>query len=348
MMPIVHHIAQLGLRVITGGLRAMDIALHLGAHRTGTTTFQSYLRANADGLQRAGITAWTPKRTRHGFFNGLIRNARNEQFSAISESIRSTGLIRIELERMERRQMRFLIVSEENMIGSMHSNIRAGALYPNLSVRLERFLPAFEDRCVRIGLAIRSLDAYWASTYAYAVEMGRPWPTPSDLDRVVTHPRTWRDVIQDAAAVLPNVQFRVWAAERFISQPDVQLGIMTGAQKVSRSSGARQWHNRGPRLAQLRDIASMTADPQIQANLPDGDGRWMPFDSNQQHALREKYQEDVAWLRNGADGLATFIEDTKTQPMSGDTGWKNNSDSVENFYGSPERGHSDGKRQEMG
>ncbi len=41
----------------------------------------------------------------------------------------------------------------------------------------------------------------------------------------------------------------------------------------------------------------------------DGEGRWHPFDSAQTAALREAYADDLLWLRAGADGLATLIEE---------------------------------------
>ena len=55
-----------------GTSAAMDIILHLGAHRTATTSFQHYLRANAAGLGAAGIGVWGPETTRDGLLAGVI------------------------------------------------------------------------------------------------------------------------------------------------------------------------------------------------------------------------------------------------------------------------------------
>ena len=49
----------------------MEIVLHIGAHRTATTSFQAYMRGNAPGLVQGGVAFWGPLRTRNGLFSGL-------------------------------------------------------------------------------------------------------------------------------------------------------------------------------------------------------------------------------------------------------------------------------------
>jgi hypothetical protein len=58
--------------------------------------------------------------------------------------------------------------------------------------------------------------------------------------------------------------------------------------------------------------------------LPEGAGRWQPFDAYQKQALQEAYADDLFWLSAGADGLARLIEETGpneagTQPPDGRT-----------------------------
>ncbi len=49
----------------------MRLILHIGAHRTGTTSFQSYMRRHSAELSDAGIGFWGPVRTRKGLFSGI-------------------------------------------------------------------------------------------------------------------------------------------------------------------------------------------------------------------------------------------------------------------------------------
>ncbi len=54
------------------GHRVMELILHIGAHRTATTTFQHYMRGQSNDLSRTGISFWGPARTRTGLFHGMF------------------------------------------------------------------------------------------------------------------------------------------------------------------------------------------------------------------------------------------------------------------------------------
>ena len=50
----------------------MKVILHTGAHRCATTSFQEYMRQNAQPLACQGIGFWGPYRTRGGaLFHGI-------------------------------------------------------------------------------------------------------------------------------------------------------------------------------------------------------------------------------------------------------------------------------------
>ena len=71
---------------------------------------------------------------------------------------------------------------------------------------------------------------------------------------------------------------------------------------------AREWMNSFPRLPQLRQVLrDRGLSPE---RLPNGEGRWTPFASEQSAALQEIYQDNLFWLGDGADGLANLIEET--------------------------------------
>ena len=61
-----------GAAIGQGLFAIMEIVFHLGAHRTGSTTFQSYMYDNIRVLEDGGIAYWGPKTTRKGLFRGLI------------------------------------------------------------------------------------------------------------------------------------------------------------------------------------------------------------------------------------------------------------------------------------
>ncbi len=282
----------------------MDIDLHLGAHRCGSTTLQRYLDRNAAALARAGLEIWTPGRTRGGLFSGLLQCPRRVTLDGERRGARATGLIRLEAARLARAGARQLLVSDENMIGAIRDNLRAGQLYPLAHERLLRFRNGFAD-CRRIGIAIRGYDGYWASSLAYAVAAGHRMPDRETLDRLVTQPRRWRHLVADVVRVFPSAQITVWSFEALAGRPEAQLDLLTGDSCAAlRLVGARDWRNAAPRRDALRRMLAQRGDAAGAAALPPGDDRWMPFDAAQRAKLRADYRVDLAWLASGAQGLA--------------------------------------------
>lgn len=289
----------------------MEINLHIGAHRTASTTLQTFLNTNQTALHDTGIEVWTPLRTRKGLFAGLIEQPEDITEAIARRAARSCGLIGIEVALLARAGRRQLLISDENMIGTTRNNLRQRRLYPRLDERLLRFGPTLGPRLRRIGLSIRSYDTYWASCMAFGIAQGFRMPMTADLDHYITQPRRWRDVIRDVATAFPGAEILVWPYERFAGQPDAQLAFLTGGVKPAAGvTGARDWINPSPRCDQLRMILNQRGDTSPGRNLTDQTGRWMPFDEAQRIAMRAQYAVDLDWLRSGADGLARLVEQT--------------------------------------
>lgn len=295
----------------------MDVTLHLGAHRTATTSFQHYLRENEQALQLAGIAVWDPRRTRSGLLTGVmpVPGARSPE----AQLKRARGRIAINLKQAEARGFRHVVISDENMIGAPRRNLRDGRLYADIGQRMARFAEAFDGRITRVSFSIRGQDSYWSSALAFAVGRGHRMPGTAELARLATAPRGWRDVLTDLACALPGVEIQVLPYEIFGGLPEARLQRMTQEAGLPRRY-AREWMHRAPGLNQLRKILSDRGGDA--ARLPGGDGRWHPFDQDQACALREAYADDLFWLRAGADGLATLTEETKpakagTRPRAG-------------------------------
>ncbi len=288
----------------------MDVILHLGAHRTASTSFQAYMRGNADQLAAHGIGFWGPWRTRNGLFNGVIptpgRISDERQYRLAS------GRIALACAKTAKSGMRQLVVSDENMLGAPRQNLRADCLYPDAAPRVANYLSAFGGGVERIVLSIRSPDYYWASCLAFAVARGHALPDAARLTALSQSRRGWRAVICDIASVAPAVPILVMTHEEFGGMPERRLWLMTGQRILPPMTHARQWLNRSPDLdhlrRSLRDRAAPT--PETTVTLPEGQGRWMPFNKHQQAAMREHYADDLFWLRAGADGLATLAEET--------------------------------------
>lgn len=288
--------------------RFMDIILHVGCHRTGSTSFQHYVRGNRARVMAQGTALWEPYQLHKGLFaEPRMLNGRNLQRRAM-------GRVRLHAAQARRTGAHQLLVTKENMIGAPRACLRAATLYPAIGERMERLDAAFEGAIARVVMVIRSQDLWWSSVAAYGVGRGHPMPDASRIAALADAPRTWRDVITDMACALPDTQIKVLPFEQFAGRSDKVLEEATG--HPAPLTHAESWLNRSPNLEMLRDKMAENGMPAgaLPDHLAQGQGRWNPFTPAQLAALREAYADDMMWLTAGADGLATLTEDrTRTR-----------------------------------
>ena len=301
-----------GLRRL--GRNLMEIILHVGAHRTATTSFQHYLREHGATISATGTGLWGPLRTRNGLFSGLFPGpAATIQRPSLD---RVRGRVALQLNKSRANGVKKLLITDENMIGTSRHCISTGTLFPAVGERMARYHAAFGNDVNQVLLTIRSPDTWWESAAAYSVQRGACVPTQAKLDKLASMARSWRDVIIDLACALPNTEIKVNTFEEFAGRPDAFLAQATGIDAPKDSQ--MRWMNRSPDLPALRAILTGRGDdPDL---LPDETGRWHPFTEAQSAMMRETYADDLFWLAAGADGLATLTEDTsrtragKSQP----------------------------------
>ncbi|MCA8868408.1 MAG: hypothetical protein KDA67_07145 [Rhodobacteraceae bacterium] len=286
--------------------RLLEVILHIGAHRTGTTSLQRALQKNHENLKKNGVSFWGPQITRSGRFNGLLQPIEKADRQTQKTIDRNYGVIRIELERLKEQAQRRLIISEENMLGSMRANLRASLLYPDIVERLGRFAHVFAPVATRIGMAVRSYEDYWSSSLAYAIAAGHDLPDEAALDRLVTQPRNWQRVIADVENAFPGAEIAVWEHDRLIGRPEAQFRVLTGGKGWISDDDER--HNASPGRDALREILLERGGRDTAAVIPPGAGRYMPFLLHHLETFREQYQEDLAWLRNRNRDRLTFVE----------------------------------------
>jgi len=291
----------------------LDITLHVGAHRTASTSFQCYLRANREALAQQQVGFWGPWRTRGGLLHGIAEPTGQAPLPGRQD--RGSGRVQLALDGARRSGVQQLLVSDENMLGTPRRCARKGVLYPDAGERVARLCAAFGG-VQRICLTIRSLNMWWASLFAYLVPRGEGLPTAAQLAQIATAPRSWRHVITDLSEACPQAEIRVMPFDAFSDRPDGLLRQMTDLPMVPPAPPGAFWKNRHLDLAALRaELAARGDDP---AQLPAGSGRYMPFDAAQTAALREAYTDDLFWLTAGAEGRATLMTDPDPEPRGTD------------------------------
>ncbi len=282
------------------GRFVMDITLHVGAHRSGTTTFQHYVRRQSARLEAQGIGFWGPGRTRKSIFPGLLY-----QRCVAADVRRAEGRVQMHIARLQVAGFRQLLVSDENMIGASRHCLLAGALYPAIGERMARISAAFGGQITRIVMTVRAQDLWWASAAAFTVARGHAVPTPEQRATIAQSKRTWRDVITDLACAVPDAQLMITPFEHCAGHPHLLLKTATGLD-APRDVQA-PWLNKSLRARDLRHLAAeQGADF---SDIPDEMQRWQPFTDAQTAQMRENYADDLHWLIAGADGLATLTQD---------------------------------------
>jgi hypothetical protein len=272
----------------------MDVILHVGAHRTGTTSLQAFLERNRQLLVDNGVEVWTPRRTRSALFSGLYRAPHRIDDSIEDAAMQACSRIRHNCDELEDTGVRSLIVSEENLLGSMGANVAGCVLYPHVRFRLGRIAPAFRVRCKRVVLGIRSYDWHWTSMIAFGLGKGRKLPSAQMLTDIATQPFRWRHIIQDLASAFPRAEILVFPFETMVRMPEAQVSAMVGTSLTGRIEGGNIWLN----------PTRIGSDQQERED----DSRWSPFAEDQRSMMRRDYAEDIAWLKAGADGLASLID----------------------------------------
>ncbi len=275
--------------------RLPPVTLHLGAHRTGGSTLQRMLAINADILKQRGVAVWGPDRTRDGLLAGVLGDPGSASPRRDILAHRSTGRVAMLRGSMAGAGIGRLVMSDANALGGLRENLLLGRLYPSAGPRLLRLASAMPE-IDRVVLSIRSPDVWWASVFSLLMTRGFAPPDTVTIEAIVRARRGWRQVIADVAQALPKARLTVWTHETMASRPAAAFTDLTDMQ---------------PHLAQVPQLAASPAlavlrarlhDEGCVAVLPEVDGQYAPFDADMRAALRETYDADLGWLRDGAGG----------------------------------------------
>ncbi|MGB3407843.1 MAG: hypothetical protein WBA67_10145 [Jannaschia sp.] len=275
------------------------VTLHLGAHRSASSSLQRLLVHNRPMLAAERIALWTPAETRAGLMTGVLGDPGRIDPRRDVMAHRAAGRVSMLRDAMRQDGVSRLVVSDENMLGGLRENLLLGRLYPTAAARLARIRLAVPG-VDRVFLAIRSPDAWWTSAFAFLMTRGFAPPDRITLDAVLRAGRGWRKVIEDVARTFPDAEITVWTYEETGASPDRAFEVLTG---VPADAGQAPRLNTSPGLvalqARLRDEGCVTI-------LPGTGDAYAPFSPDERAHLRDAFAADLAWLRNGADGLVKY------------------------------------------
>lgn len=283
----------------------MELVLHIGAHRTGTTALQRMLAANRPALSERGIVALI-----HDELGAL------PGFAKLSKAASDPAPVRAAIEAATQ-GARQVILSEENLIGDMGWNIRAGKFYPRARPRLAGYARAFAVAPRRVGLAIRSYARYWIS--AHAIELAYRNAAKRGIvrfadarDGMANARRGWLDLVDDLRAVFPETEILVWPVEekhpvealaaRLLGAPDLDLVPPPAAVNAAPGDAFI------PVMEALRSARPAMRRADLEAALTTATPEpFAGFAPAQKAALDARYAADLAALKAG-HGDVRFLD----------------------------------------
>ena len=281
--------------------RDMHVILHVGAHRTATTTLQQHLARHRMRLAQDGVIYWGPRVARGGLFRGATAGRLPPMPWRAG---RVAGRCKMRAAAIEQTGAETLLISDENMLGSLRSCLEDAQLYRDAGARVSAFAKGFADHRLTIALSVRTYADWWSSAMAF--RLGRAGPLPRDAlrERMVTQPRRWRYVIEEIARTLPDANVAVWTHEQMAGAPQRVVAALTGQNTFA---GAVRVSNPRPTGPELRGVLAdagvdLAAHPALAAD------DFMPFHPHEVEAFSEQYQEDLDWLRDGAAGFADYLD----------------------------------------
>lgn len=258
-----------------GEMSISEVVLHLGAHRTGTTSLQSYLRANRELLRGRGVACYTPRELRRGT---------DIEFDGVA----------------------CCIVSEENLIGSMRNNMARCTLYSDVGGRLRRHAQLLAQTST-VVLSIRDLADWWRSAILFTLYSARQpitVPSPADMARIAARSRGWMQVVEDIHAAVPHARLVVRDFDWRTRDPEKFLTRATGWHLFAGTETKLDKGNVSPSVQALGDAFTARQDFNSRDRLDKLDADLL-FCAEAVTQLRAKYSEDLARLK--ACDFVTFL-----------------------------------------
>jgi hypothetical protein len=159
------------------------IALHVGAHKTGTSLIQKYMRDKPEQLAPFGIRAISrgDTNTLIGWGKPLI-----EQPELLTDRLDSEAATP---------GTRFVIASHENTLGRPHRP-SGDHLYPEAEQRVAVLANILRTRDARVIMYLQPQPAFLESYYLQLVQQGETFTFDQWLDRVDFERVSWRPVVE--------------------------------------------------------------------------------------------------------------------------------------------------------
>ncbi|MCF3640928.1 hypothetical protein LXM94_13200 [Rhizobium sp. TRM95111] len=176
---------------------AGTIVLHLGAHKTGTTLIQDYMRLNTPLLMRNGVS-FVPRRRTFDLFG----------FGDAAKVTAGVETLRQDVANAWDAGCRHFIISHEDMLGRPVMAGRDG-LYPRKHQALGALAREYGEDEVVIVFYLRHQDEFIESYYLQRINEGAAMSFDEWLGGIDTTKLSWRTVLDSIRDAFPKAKIEV-------------------------------------------------------------------------------------------------------------------------------------------
>ena len=287
--------------------RIMDIVLHLGVHKTASTYLQSLLEKNIVPLERHCIGFANPKTLRPMF---AIAPRRTFTTSRSARNDARAWALRQMIDKAHDLQRRRLIISEEQLIGSLRPLFSGKGLYREISRELRGVVTALQGQPVKVMLAVRSYDTFLTSAYGQVLSGWKYIRFSKELrEHLLREGRGWPEIVTEIMQVLPKGStLKLWEYERFGLEERNILGHMVGDEVAEELKSPDNKPRVGPSqegIAALDSIAVSGSPPDVEEirrtlrkfGKDKGFPGYSPWSASEKSMLEDRYAQDIELIR---------------------------------------------------
>ncbi len=212
-----------------------DLRLHIGLHKTGSTRMQRDLMRRKKHLTTRGVEIFGPKNLR-------LSQWRYFWETSLALVLRKKGLakgvvhnVALAVEIAQSNACRAVVISDEELAGSINKILKSGVLYPDIAARMRCLDPVLRGGHVVVVITVRNYADIFASLYAHRLKT-RPL---ADFDTYkkafLLMKRRWGDVVADVTKAIPGAKILVIRFEDVIKNPHSALCHTVGDTRLGKS-----------------------------------------------------------------------------------------------------------------
>lgn len=280
-----------------------EVNIHVGLHKTATTYIQQLLNTYRLQLAENQIDYFSLDEIRKRT-SQIKKNKATPQFSwAIKKSLSQNAL---------------LIFSEENILGNPGDCYHSDKFYP----KAKEYVSNFSKKLHRLGaekinlyICLRSYDSFYKSLYSEYLRHDPYIPFREYLKKEVMMEHCWRELMEQLSEIKYIHEIYIWEFEKFfINRNEVINILLNGYGHIIENYEIQTGHHTIRSsfsektidiLNKIEEIESVTPREMIAvANSMDKifpksneNKAFQPFNSEEIFSLKNKYKEDIAYLR---------------------------------------------------